>query len=151
MTRSAKQVFGLFFLGIAAVLVVIALVQVISTLLFLNRAADTLGRVVDYQREQNQIAFLKDTGYLYYPIVEFETERRESISFVSPSGRSERPYDQGARVQVRYDPANPNDARIASFLGTWGKAAVFGGLGGVFALLGLITPHGFRPSQRVYP
>jgi hypothetical protein len=151
MARSAKQVFGLFFLGIAGVLVLIALVQVISTLLFLNRATDTYGRVTDYEQVQNQIAFMEDTGYLYYPVVEFETERGERYTFVSPSGRSERIYETGQEVPVRYLPQDPNNAKLSSFLGTWGQAAVFGGLAALFGVLGLITPYGFRPSKRVYP
>lgn len=151
MVHSAKRIFGFFFLGIAGVLIFIALVQVIVTAVFLSRATDTIGRVTDYEQVQNKIAFMEDTGYLYYPVVEFETERGETISFVSPSGRSERIYRTGEQVGVRYLPSEPNNAKIKSFLGTWGKAAVFGGLGGVFAILGLVTPHGFRPSKRVYP
>lgn len=151
MTRSTKQIFGLFFLGIGALLFLVALVQAVATLLFLNRATETVGTVTDYEQVQNQIAFMEGTGRLFYPVIRFETDRGEEVSFVSPSGRSERVYEVGSRVGVHYAPGNPSDAKLDSFRGTWGKAAIFGVLGAIFALLGIVTPHGFRDSRRVYP
>jgi hypothetical protein len=149
--RSAKQLFGLFFKGVGLLLAVIALVQVISTWIYMGGAQTTEGTVVDHERVQNQIAFMQDTGYLYYPIVEFPGPSGETVTFVSPSGRSSKQFEEGDAVSVLYAADAPGDARIDSFRGVWGKSLVFGGLAVIFFLIGLLTPFGFRDSQRAYP
>jgi hypothetical protein len=143
---SAKQLFGLLFNGIGVILVIIGLVQLAGTAIFLGNARSASGTVTDYERVQNQIAFLEGTGYLYYPVVEFRAPGGEMIAFSSPSGRPEKAYEVGSTVRVLYNPSDAARARIDAFWSIWGRTVVFAGLGVLFFIIGLLAPHGFRRS-----
>jgi hypothetical protein len=65
-----------------------------------------------------------DVERVYYtPVVRFATLEGREIEFHG-SGGSGTAYARGERVMVIYDPANPIDARIASFLELWLPSAV---------------------------
>jgi Protein of unknown function (DUF3592) len=46
-------------------------------------------------------------------------------------------FSVGESVRVRYDPANPEDARIHKFFEIWGATVIFGIVGAAFIAFGL--------------
>lgn len=71
----------------------------------------------------------------WYAYVVFRTENGEDIGFENPQGSALRSYDKGEKVDVAYDPANPEHAIIDNF---WTRAAgIFGALfASLFVALG---------------
>lgn len=70
------------------------------------------------------------------PILEFRTRRGEPIRIEGKISSSPSPYDVGERVSVFYDPADPADALIDTFIERWFLPLLFGGFGTVFLLVG---------------
>jgi len=50
-------------------------------------------------------------------------------------------YEKGTPVPVRYTTANPNDARLATFIGLWGDSLVFAGIPCLIILLVALHPE----------
>ncbi|NTV14606.1 MAG: DUF3592 domain-containing protein [Desulfobulbaceae bacterium] len=78
----------------------------------------------------------------YYPVVEFKTANGEKVKFTGSAGNAGGPQlPTGSRVEVLYDPANPSQAWIMSFVQYWlGPAGVtamglMGMLGSIYAFL----------------
>jgi len=89
-------------------------------------------------------------GGVYYPLVEFSTPDGQVHSFRSDTGTNPASYDEGERVEVRYDPKQPSQAKLTGFWSLWGLSAIFGGLGSIFTLIGLgVLWSGIRTKQRI--
>ena len=150
-----KNVLSLFFFVVAGLLLVLGAVSAVGTAVFLMRAEPTTATVMDYEIVENAAPFMatrSGAGFLYYPIVQFETPAGDSATFTADQGHRERPYETGAGVDVLYNPNSPQDGRIANFWGLWGRVAILVGLGAVFAVLGVLTPYGFgRSGSRPNP
>lgn len=116
---------GLLFATIAAIVLV-------ATSGFLSDAERTDGTVVDLE---SRISTSRDSdGYrrereLWYPTVEFITPDGQTVTFASSSGSSPPSHEVGDQVEVAYDPGDPSDARIASFVSLYLLPTIFGGLG----------------------
>lgn len=86
----------------------------INTRSFIDRSVVASGTIVDVSAEWND-----DHERVYYPIVDFKTAEGEMFSFKANVG-SGSPGDQiGQIVSVRYDPADPENAALNSWLGLW--------------------------------
>jgi hypothetical protein len=89
--------------------------------------ATVAGKVVAFESRE-------DDGSFYLPVVTFTDHQGKSHRFTSVAGGTEQRPPIGSKVTVRYLPANPKQAFIASFLHMW--AAPLGMLAlGVGALL----------------
>ena len=64
-----------------------------------------------------------------FPIVRFVTESGRTIEFTSNTGGGG--HREGESVPVRYDPADPTDAKIDEFYNLWFLPVVFLGVGGI--------------------
>ncbi len=82
------------------------------------------------------------------PILEFRTRRGEPIRIEGKISSSPSPYDVGERVSVFYDPADPADALIDTFIERWFVALLFGGFGTVFVAVGSTLFAFARRSSR---
>jgi len=70
-------------------------------------------------------------GETYHPHVRFVTAKGEPVEFTSSIGSNPAGFDIGEHVTILYDPSDPQDARIDSFVQLW-----FGPLfAGVFGLV----------------
>ena len=65
---------------------------------------------------------------LSHPVVRFVTQEGRTVEFESQVGSNLSP-GIGQEVTVIYDPLNPQDARISSFMMLWALPAVFTVLG----------------------
>ncbi len=72
----------------------------------------------------------------YYPIVKYQTEGGEEITFRSSFGSNPPSHRVGEAVIVLYDGSDPHAARIRSFFSLWGGATIVGAIGAVFTLVG---------------
>lgn len=101
-------------LGIAAVVAMFALES--RRLVTHGRIAE--GEVVDIDY------FGSDSGI---PVVAFEAEDRSvRVRLANPLGRG---YRDGQRVQVRFDPSDPERARQNDFAGLWAQVMIASGVG----------------------
>jgi hypothetical protein len=91
--------------------------------------ATVAGKVVAFESRED------DGSFYYLPVVTFTDHQGKSHRFTSVAGGTEQRPPIGTTVTVRYLPANPEQAFIASFLHMW--AAPLGmlalGVGALFA------------------
>jgi hypothetical protein len=71
------------------------------------------------------------------PIVEFRTRDGQRLRVEGSISASPTPYRVGERIGVFYDPANPSDALIDSFIERWFLTLLLGGFATVFTAIGL--------------
>jgi len=77
-------------------------------------------------------------GHSYQPKITFTTQTGETVSL--PSVRMSNPprFRVGQEVPVVYDPSNPYRAYIRSFSYLWFVSLLFGGIGSLLFILGMI-------------
>ena len=100
-----------------------------NTRAFLETAAKAEGTVTELVRSRS------NDSTTYRPVVRF-SQNGHQFEFTSSSGSNPPGYSRGEKVEVFYNPANPQDAKINSFFSVWGGPVILGGLGGVFFLIG---------------
>jgi hypothetical protein len=113
-----------------------------NTSTFLEEAITAPGTVVDL------VASHSRDSTTYRPSVEFTSRSGAPASFVSSTGSNPPSYSVGQKVEVLYRPTNPRDARINDFFTLWGGATVLGGMGFVFAGVGVGTMVGIALGRR---
>ena len=105
---------------------------------FLRNGADAQGVVVDLNRYVTRGSD-GTSARSVQPVVAFDLPDGRQVTFEDALGTSWEPYELGAVVPVKYDPGDPEDARIvdSSFRASGGNA-VFLLFGGAFSLIGLL-------------
>lgn len=102
-----------YLLIIGLILVVLALWNLIDSILFLLKAKYTEGKIVDWKMHATR------SKYYPYPIVEYVTPSGERHTCLGASRSStldpENKPATGGRLKVAYDPENPGQARVFSF------------------------------------
>jgi hypothetical protein len=101
---------------------------------FLRVCTETRGEVVRLERTRSSGEF---ASYAYAPVFQFQTGSGESVTVTSKIGSSPAGFRVGESVLVRYDPTNPRDAKIHTFLQTWGSSAIPAAIGVLF--LGIVA------------
>jgi len=134
-SAGAPKIIVSVFLGVALLMLVIALISTVSTIRALSREANAPGRVVDMTVRQSRDSETQVVNEYYYPVVEFDlpdgTRKRVQLS----EGSWPPEYEIGQPVTVLYDPAHPLDARIKSLSSTllmWILPGITGIVGIVF-------------------
>ena len=115
----------------------IASAQVKSALLLAGLYADGETEVIEPTRSRDHSErMLRALGV---PLRTFDLPDGRQVTFEDALGTSWEPYELGAVVPVKYDPGDPEDARIvdSSFRASGGNA-VFLLFGGAFSLIGLL-------------
>jgi hypothetical protein len=130
---------GLLLMAVAVVLVLVAARLVARTLRRMRAGGRARGVVVG-----NEKTFASSgQGQPYFRrTVRFAANDGRSHTFTSPVGRG-RPWVEGAKVDVIYDPADPADAEIAGFATNWLiplALAVFAAVS-LMVGLGLLSSH----------
>jgi Protein of unknown function (DUF3592) len=126
--------------GLAAVLLVIGAATLVDAARFVRGAERTTGTVIDLDSRTS------DGGLVHHPIVRFTAADGRTVEFTSSSGSSS-PPDVGDRVEVLYDPDDPQDAQLSGFFSLWLWPIALGGVGIAFAAAGLFYP-GTGPLAR---
>jgi len=105
---------------------------------FRLHALKTEGVVVDFAQHRSD-----ENSITYSTVVEFKDQNEHIIRFSSSISSSSPGYHRGNQVTVFYNPDNPQEAQIDSFMENWFGTIILGGLGALFTLLGA----GFLISQ----
>ncbi|MCX4028222.1 DUF3592 domain-containing protein [Endozoicomonas sp. SM1973] len=85
-----------------------------STYLYFN-GIKTTGVVIDYQTYKRISIEPKDLD-TYYPVVEYTSDRGVEITATNKTGSSEQPYSIDSKVEIYYNPFNPRELIIYSFV-----------------------------------
>ncbi len=120
-----SEILDLVLLFAGPCLLVFSVVSVIRTRGFLLRSVEVNGEVVRLERSKDRDRY----GYTYAPVFSFTAADGETHTVTSDVSSSPPGFSEGEPVRVRYDPANPEDARIHSFFQTWGTSVIFGAVG----------------------
>lgn len=128
--RASKTIaLGFGILGLFLLLA--GIISYANTRAFIDRSVITTGTVVDMSTEWDE-----DHDRVYYPIIEFETATGRRVSFKSNVGSGSPDEGMGEPVPVRYDPADPKNAGVNTFLGLWFGSIFLAIIGTVLSVLG---------------
>lgn len=130
---------------IGLLLLVAAAWSVWSTKTWLARTLETEGVVVEMVRVRDS----DDKGYLFFPIVRFETADGRTHEFESSLRTNPPAYRPGEAVPVVYDPAVPGAATIRGVLSLWLTPIILGFIGTIFAAIGTFMIAMSRWASRV--
>jgi hypothetical protein len=117
----SKYVFSA--IGLAVLAGVLLWVQNVRT--FVAEASVAQGTVVNVVR----------SGGVYRPVVRFSGAGRQ-IEFMSGVGTNPPSHARGEKVEVLFQAAAPENARIKSFMSLWSAPLLVGGLGAAFFAVG---------------
>lgn len=99
---------------------------------FLSKAVATEGTVTHLVRSRSS------DSTTYKPVVEFKNQNGGLVEFTSSIGSNPPSYSQGEVVEVLYQKASPEKAKIRDFFSLWGGPTILGGLGILFFTVGLL-------------
>jgi hypothetical protein len=128
------------FLGVGIFLLLLALALWNKTRGFVARAATAQGTVT----ELIEVRDSDGSSSTFKPVVKFVTPGGEEISFTSSYSSRPPAYDVGDPVDVLFV---RGDARIKSFGSLWSGPLILGGLGAVFAAIGLSIRRVSRANE----
>ena len=111
----------------------IAAIFFFRTRRFLETAVLTQGTVTELIEGRDS-----EDNIVYHPRVRFEVKSGESHVFDDVIGSGSPRYQPGDRVPVKYDPQDPEDARIGTTFRTWFVPGLLAGIGLPFFVTGLI-------------
>lgn len=117
---------------IGLLLLLAAAWSVWSTKTWLARTLETEGVVLEMVRVRDS----DDKGYLFFPIVRFETADGRTHEFESSLRTNPPAYRPGEAVRVVYDPAVPGAATIRGVLSLWLMPIILGFIGTIFVAIG---------------
>lgn len=134
-------IIGAVFAGIGVILGAVCLLIVALDNDFRSSAVRTEGTVIGYETRYGNHRD-DDNGpsrrsVTYAPVVRFTTEDGRTIEFTSGVSRSNKPLN-GTKVDVLYDPDNPQHAKVDDMAGRLLAPVITGGLGALFLLIGLL-------------
>ena len=118
---------------IGLLLFVAAAWSVWSTKSWLGRTLEVEGVVVEMVRMRDS----DDKGYVFSPIVRFETADGGTHQFQSGLRTYPPAYRTGEVVSVVYDPAVPDAAKIRSPLSLWLLPIILSFIGTIFCAIGI--------------
>lgn len=123
-------------LALGVLLLVGGAIAFVHTKRFVSGSERATGTVIDLSSRTDS-----DGTVTYHPVVRFTTAKGRTVQFVSDSGSSPATKSEGDRVEVLYDPDDPQDAKLSGFFDLWLWPLAFGALGGMLVFFGLFAPH----------
>ncbi|MCC7118282.1 MAG: DUF3592 domain-containing protein [Anaerolineales bacterium] len=129
---SADLIIGIVFPLVGGLLFVIGAFLFIRTRIFLGKAQETKGTVTQmvYRRSSKG-------GGGYSPVYEFRTIDGQTITGRDNLSTNPPMFQVGQTIDVLYDPANPNNARIKKWMSLYFTSVLLCGMGATFGCTGL--------------
>lgn len=132
---------GVIFLAIGAVFIGLSAFFVARIRRFLRTAVSTEGVILELIESSGS-----EGGTVYQAVVEFETADGRTIRWQESMASNPPPGQAGDRVPMKYDPANPQEARIAKTFRLWFLPGLFAclgllffGIGAILAVVGVVV------------
>jgi len=122
----------LLFLAVSGILICAGIYTGVKTSSFETHASRAVGTVIENVPSMNT----SENVVYYYPKIEFETTRGESLIIISTAGANPPAFEVGQTVTLLYDRQKPTHAEIDSFRNLWLWTMVFSSIGAVFAIIG---------------
>jgi hypothetical protein len=126
------QIIDFVLLAIGPCAIVYSFVAFFRTRVFLRTSIEVAGEVIRLERSKDCDQY----GYTYAPVFTFTAKDGTEHTVTSDVGSSPAGFSEGDSVRVRYEPGNPQDARIHSFFQTWGIVVISGTVGVGFVAFG---------------
>ena len=104
-----------------------------STKAWLARAVEVQGSVIEMVRVRDS----EDKGYLFSPVVRFQTADGATHEFQSGLRTNPPAYHAGQSVAVVYDPLVPQSAAIRGVLSLWLTPIILSFIGTIFLAIGI--------------
>ncbi len=111
---------------------------------FRASATHTEGTVVDIASHRDS-----DGDTMYKPVIEFTTADGRTLQFTSSVSSSSPSYSRGDAVKLYYAPANPEDARLDSFMEKYFLPLILSVFASVFTLIGVLLFVGGIRHRRI--
>jgi len=145
----------LFFCALALFFVAYGLRTLIQARRFAATASHATGTVVD-----TTTAWVDPDGrdpsdttgaWLRFPVVRYQTASGQTVTFRSRTGTQPSPYKVGQQVPVLYNPADPRDARIDTFVMTRLLPGCLIAFGAFFFVLGIVILLVMQWARHILP
>jgi hypothetical protein len=137
------------FLGVAGIMLLIAVWSAINTVRSLARELETPGMVIDLIERRSVDSETGEVNWYSYPVVEFMSAN--GLNRVELNEGSYPPsYRSGEEVTILYDPDRPERARIKSLASSilqWILPGITGTVGLVFLVVTLFAFRVTRPRD----
>lgn len=104
---------------------------------FVATAKTATGTVIEINEEFQRVN--RERRLLKYPVVRFSTLDGQEIEFQSSTGTNPSRYRVGDQVTVLYQPDDPQQAEIQSFLSLWCLTIIMLFLGVVSLVAGIVA------------
>ena len=127
-------------LGLVALLWGFALRDIWREVAFQRIAVETEGSIVALTEHRTRE---RDGRWSvsYFPVFQYTLPDGTVLQRRARAGGNPPSHEVGETVRVRYDPARPAEAEIASFMQTWFFSVLLGGLGALIGLVGLLIGY----------
>jgi len=100
---------------------------------FVGKAQETKGTVTELRYDSDS------EGGGYYSVFQFKTMNGQEIEKVSNIRTNPPQHKVGQVIDILYDPANPNDARIKKTTNLYFVPFLLGGMGIIFVCTGIVV------------
>ncbi|MEM6750283.1 MAG: DUF3592 domain-containing protein [Planctomycetota bacterium] len=130
----AGKFIGLLFALIGAAFLGVGVWLGVRTQDFLATAVTTQGEVVHVERIRSSDP---DSGDTFKPTFAFQDQAGAPRNVTPSMSSSEWNFAIGEPVEIVYDPAEPQNAKLKSFGGLWLLPTIFAGMGLVFTVVGV--------------
>lgn len=129
------RLFGSIFAGVGSIFLIAGIIIGVNTYSYLSKSIITQGTVIDLEKRIS-----KDSdGYsyaLYYPIIKFTANSGKVTQFEANSGSYPPAYTKGKKVEIIYNPQEPESAMINSGFDSWFLPIMCTGMGSLFVIIG---------------
>jgi hypothetical protein len=132
------MVIALLFCAGGIVCILFGIGMYIENRAFADRAIPTEGKVAGFEKWESGTGFDRQEN-LYYATILYKAADGREVRFRGPSRDGLVKLKRGDSVRVLYDSANPEAARVDSFMGLWFGATMLCGLGVGAILIPLLT------------
>ena len=130
---SADLIIGIVFSLVGGLLFAIGAFLFIRTRLFLGRAQEVKGTVIRMVYSHSS-----DGGGGYSPVYQFRTIEGQVIEKQDHLSTNPPMFQEGQQIDVLYDPANPQGARIKKFWSLYFASILLSGMGIIFGGIGIV-------------
>lgn len=129
---SDNLLFGVIFGLVGGLLAAIGLFIFIHTRLFIGRAQEVKGTVVRMVYRHSS-----EGGGGYSPVYQFRTITGQTVEVQDGLSSNPPMFTEGQAIDVLYDPANPQKARIKRWMSLYFLPVFLGGMGLLFGGIGV--------------